>query len=927
MAWPRLRSLLAGLLRRRTVEHDMDAEIRSHIEARVDDLVGRGLDRVAAARQARLEFGSVERYREEIRAARGLQYVDEVRADLLCGLRGLRRAPGFAIAATLSLAVGIGVNTLVFSVLDAALLRPLNVPEPDRLVTIWNIPDATRPEQIGTSSIPRYFAIRDLAKSFESVAAYNGVACGVKTLGSGENGAPPERILGQTVSPSMFRTLAVPPMLGRTFAEDEDRVDQVAAVMVLSYRTWQRRFGGDPTVVGKTVSLDGQPTTVIGVMPEHFDLLGDDTEFFLPLCLTRAQVESRVGGNTIIARLKSGLSLEAAQDEIDAIGARLAASDPQRHRGIASRVEPLQRAHTRAIGGTMGQPFVDYAPVLLMLQGAVGFVLLIACANVAGLLLARAAVRRREIALRHAIGATSRRITRQLVTEAVPLAVIGGALGLLLARGGLALFIATAPPGFPRLDELRIDSRALAFTAATVVATAFLFAILPALQAARARGARRLGDADRTVTDGPMAQRSRSLLVMGQIALSLVLLVGAGLMIRSFAHALVNDLGADTSGVLTFEFRLAPRESYKQIGMYRGSGLFAISPVPAERFERVLDELQAMPGVTAVAGISSPPFGGTALAMPFRVDGRADAPATLDESGRPVLPTVEYRATTRGYFDAMKIPVRAGREFERGDTAASLYVAVINEAMARQHFPGQDPVGQYLRFDFLPDEPARQIVGVVGDTLTDSLQTRPVATVYVPHQQQTAQFVGPFVYSRIGMHFVVRTSGDPLALVPAVKRAVARIDPTTPVAAARTVEQALRDQVRNLRLYAMLLAVFGGAAVLLAVTGLYGVIAQAVADRKREIGIRMALGACVQDVMAMVGGYATRIIAPGLVIGLLGALALVRGLRSTLFNVTPTDPVTYAVVTLLLVVVAAIACLVPARRAAIVSPMVALKQD
>jgi putative ABC transport system permease protein len=924
--WARLRSIGSGLFRRGRIEDDLADEIRSHLQSRVQDLLARGVEPSAAERQARIEFGSIERYKEEVRGARGLRIVDELRADLLCGVRGLRRAPGFTAVASISLALGIGANTLVFSLVDSTLLRPLSLPEPDRLVTIWNVPDVTKPDRLGTNSIPRYFALRDMTRSFDSVAAHNGLACGIKNLGFEENGAAPERILGQTVSPSMFRTLGVQPFMGRAFTDAEDQVDQVAPVVVLTYATWQRRFGGDSAVLGQTIILDRLPTTVIGVMPESFDFFGDQVEFFVPLCITRVQVESRIGANTIIARLKPGVSIAQAQADVDAIGVRLATTDPQRHRGLGSLVEPLQRSRAR-LTGAVGQPSGDYGSSLLMLQGAVGFVLLIACANVAGLLLARTNNRQTEVALRQALGGSRWRITRQLVTETLPLAVFGAVLGVLLAWGGLALFVATAPPEFPRLNDVAIDLRALGFTALVVFLTAIVFAMVPAFQASRVRFTGALKQASRSATGGADRQRMRSLLVTGQIALALVLLIGAGLMIHSFVRVLGNDLGADPTNLLTFDFRLPARESYKQLGMYKGTGLFEVSPVPAERVERVLERLETLPGVVSVAAVNAPPLAGGSFQMQFRIEGRPEPPSAISVAGVPTLPTAEYFAVTRAFFDTMKIPLRAGRDFGRLDTDASPFVVIINETMARQFFPGEDPIGKHLRFDFIPDERPREIVGVVGDTLAGPFQARYASTVYVPHVQQTSRFAGPTVYTRIGMNFVLRTMGDPMLLLPAVKRAVAEIDRTTPVASARTVEQTLDSQVRNLRLYMLLLGVFGAVSAILAATGIYGVMAHAVAQRTREIGIRIALGARVQDVLMMVGRQATWLIGLGLAIGLSVAVAFSRVIEANLFEVTATDPLTYGAVSALLLLIATVACLVPARRASVVNPVVALKHE
>lgn len=920
----RLRSLVAGLLRRRRVEAEVADEIRFHIEARTAHLVAEGIEEAEARRRARLEFGSIERYKEEVRGARGLGLVDEMRADLRAGLRGLRRTPGFTLAAGLSLALGIGANTLVFSLLDSTLLRPLPLPEPDRLVTVWNLPDPSRPEQLGTSSIARFMALRDEARSFESVAAHNGLACGIKTLGFEENGVPPERVLGQTVSPSMFRTLGVAPMLGRTFTDDEDRVDEVARVLVLTHRMWQRRFGGDPAIVGKVITFDRLPTTIVGVLPASFDLFGDRVEFFAPLCLTRVQVESRVGGNTVIARLRRGVTMAQAQAEIDALIAQLAASDPARHGGLGARIEPLQRSQARLLGAA-GQPNGDYATPLLILQGAVGFVMLIACANVAGLLLARTAGRRAEVAVRTSLGASWGRVIRQLITETLPLAGLGALGGVALAWGGVALFRATAPPEFPRLDRVAIDLRTLAFTALIVLASAALFAVAPAIQASKVGLLGAVRSSSRGIAGGTGRRRARAVLVAAQVALALVLLTGAGLLITSFARVLHNELGGDPANVLTFDFRFPQRGFYQQLGMRNGTGLFSVSPVPAETTERVLERLESLPGLVSVAAANRPPFGGGTIMMPFHIEGRPLPPAAA--GGASGLPAADFVAVTRGFFDAMRIPLRGGRAFDARDTAAAPFVVIVSETVARQHFPNEDPIGKYLRFDFLPEEPLRQIVGVAGDTLAGPFQSRAEPTIYVPHLQQTGFFVGPQVVTRIAMTFVARTFGSPMAMLMPIKRAVAEIDHVTPVANAMTVEQTLDAQVRHLRLYTLLLAIFGAVSVVLAAIGIYGVMAHAVAERTAEIGIRMALGARVANVLGMILRQAAVVIGAGLAVGLAASVALGRLIESSLFQVTRADPASYVAASALLLLVAALACAVPTRRAVTVSPTTALKYE
>jgi putative ABC transport system permease protein len=921
-----LRSWLFGVFRRRRVEADLATEIEFHIETRAHDLIARGMSPAVARRTARIEFGSVERYKEEVRSARGLRFMDEAVSDLINGVRALRRAPGFTLAAGLSLALGIGANTLVFSLLDSTVLKPLALPEPDRLVAIWTV-GSDRPEELGTSSITRYTSWRDHARSFESVAAYNGIACGVKTLGFEQDGVAPERILGQTVSPSMFRTLGVQPMMGRVFTDAEDVVDQVAPVAVISHRMWQRRFLGDPAIVGKVFTLDRAKTTIIGVMPEGFEFFGRDREFFAPLCLTRAQVEGRAGGNSIIARLKPGVSIAQAQAELDSLSTRLAADDPRRHEGLAARVESLTRSGARTLNSS-GQPTGDYASSLTILQGAVALVLLIACANVAGLLLARGASRRTEVALRITLGAGRWRVARQILTEGLPLAILGATLGVATAWVGLKVFVAAAPADFPRLDQLALDIRVLGFTAIVVLTTAALSAIVPAVQASRVGMLAVSRESSRNTTGSVDRQRMRSLLVCGQIALALVLLVGAGLMIHSFVRVLQNELGADPTDVLTFDFRLPARDSFKAAGIYRGSGLFEVSPVPGETVERVRKRLQTMPGVQSVAAATAAPFStGIALAMPFAIEGRPVPPSVAAGARTGEQQTAEYTAVSPGYFNVMRIPVIRGRDFDDHDLADSPYVVIVSEAMARKYFPNEDPIGQYIRFDFVPNERPRQIVGIVGNMLLGPLQTASSPGVYVPHLQQGPTFAGPYVYMRIGMAFVLRTTGNPMALVPAVKRAVAEVDPTTPVAGARTVEQSLNDSVRHLRLYMLLLGAFGSVATLLAAIGIYGVMAYSVAERTREFGVRMALGARASNVLTMVLGHAARIVGAGVAIGLIVALLMSRVLQASLFEVTRTDPATYVSVSALLILIALIACVIPARRATSVNPIVALRQE
>ena len=910
-------------------DSELEDEIAAHLELEIRANVERGLTADAARAAALRRFGSRTLVLERVREGDPFFSVKTFGRDILFGLRSLRRNSGFATAATISLALGIGANTLIFGVLDSTLLRPLPFPNADRLVILWNIADRSRPDQLGTNSIPRYYAFRDQAHSFESVGAFNGLACGIRNLGFGQDGVPAERLIGQTLSPSMFRTLGVTPVLGRTFTEAEDQADSIAPVTLISHQAWQRRFAGDPGVLGKTLTLNRVPTSVIGVLPRDFDFFGPNVEFFAPLCLTRAQELSRVGANTIVARLKPGVSIAQAQAEVDGISARLEASDPARHEGIGTRVEPLQRASARTLSGAQTG---DYGSSLVILQGAVGFVLLIACANVAGLLLARAATRRAEVALRFSLGASRGRIVRQLVAESLPLAALGGMLGLLLSWAGLRAFIASAPPGFPRLEQISLNPRVLALTAAVTIMTAALVALVPALQVSKVGPADMLRDGGRSASGGASRQRTWLVLVTGQIALALVLLTGAGLMINSFARVIERDLGADPTNLLTFDFRWPwpVNDGVKALAeRYNGQSLWAVSAAPAMAFDRVHERLQTLPGVVSVAATSISPFESQTLTMPFFIEGRplTNSPGVRGEGRVVSQQTAAYSAVTPGFFATMRIPLPAGRDFDGHDTADQPFVAIINQTMARRYFPTEDPIGKRIRLDWVPEDPFREIVAVVGDVSSGPLQAQHEPAIYVPHAQQTARFAGPMVYMRIGMYFVLRTRGDPMRLIPSVKGAVAEVDHNIPVANARTIEQTLDSQIRHLRLYTLLLGIFGVTATVLAATGIYGVMAHSVAERTREIGIRMALGGRAADILKMLLGQATRIIAIGLLLGLAGALAMTRAIQSVLFEVSATDPATFATVSLLLLCIATLACLVPTRRATSVNPAVTLKGE
>ncbi len=790
--------------------------------------------------------------------------------DLIYGSRMLLKKPGFTIVAALSLALGIGANTVIFSLINTTLLRPLPFADSGKLVVIWTVPlkDRTQRNNVNISS---YYSLRDKTQSLESLGALTG---SIKNLGAEKDGAPAERITGWGFSPAVFQALGVKPALGRFYTEEEDQVDNWAPVIVITNRLWKRHFNSDPNVIGKVLTLDQKPVTVIGLLPEDFSFFGDEVDFICPLEINRTQSQSKQGFILVLGRIKKNGSMKQSQAEIDTIAAQLASGDPERNQGNGAQIQLLQEA---AYGYFRGP--------LLTLQGAVAFVLLIGCANVAGLLLARAASRRTEVAVRTALGAGRGRIVRQLITESFPLSLVGGILGMALSWGGLKLFVAAAPPGFPRLNELTLDMSVLGFTAVVVVLTAVIFGIVPAVQASRPDLVASLKESGRSGTDSVARQYLRSVLVTAQIALALILLIGAGLMINSFIRVQKNDLGADPRNLLTFDFRFAQTDAIKPYGRYRGLGLWDVSPVPALTFDRILDRVRAIPGVLSAAAVNRPPLSSGGIQMPFLIEGKPAPPpsASSDGGSQEQGQTANYFSISPNFFGTMKIPILKGRDFNAQDTASNTLVIIITQTMARRFFANEEPIGK--------------------------------------------RWMGPQWNDRAGMFFVLRTSGDPMTFVETAKRAVADVDLTRPASNFRTIEQNLNQQTQYLRLYILLLGIFGGIAATLAAIGIYGVMAYSVAERTREIGIRMALGAGSADVLKMVMRHALLMLGIGLTIGLAGSFAVTRLIKSGLYGVTATDPLTYVGISLLLIFVALTASFIPTRRAVRVDPTTALRYE
>jgi len=828
--------------------------------------------------------------------------------DIFYGFRVLMKKPGFAIVAALSLALGIGANTVIFTLIDTTLLRPLPYPDAGRLAMIWSVP-LDHPDQLNGVRAYNYLTFQQRAQSFE---AMGGVRTNVCNIGADQHGQPPERVDCENFTPSMFQALGVKPVLGRVLAEDENPVDVTARVLLISSRFWQRRFNGDRNVVGQTLRVDGLDKTIVGVMPPNFFVFDDQADFWTPLNWTRTEMQSTQYNVGLVARLKPGVSLKQAQAEMKALAAQQAASDPGRNKNWGAVVQPM----TESLYGQLRSP-------LLLLQGAVGIVLLIGCANVAGLLLARAASRRTEIAVRTAIGAGRWRIVRQLVIESLPLSLVGGLVGVALAWGGLRLFVAAAPPGFPRLNELSLDLPVLGFTAVVSLLTTALFGMAPAIQASNPDLVSSLKESGRSGTEGAARQHLRSALVALQIAMALVLLIGAGLMINSFMRIQNNSLGADPKNLLTFDFRFSRDEAIKPYGRYRNAGLWDINPQTSLTFQRVYERIQNLPGVISAAGAGTPPLAG-ALGMGFLIEGRPAPPP--DANGQPSQ-TASYIAVTPNYFATLRTPILDGREFNDRDTASAPFVVVINQTLAKRFWPGESALGKRLRMDYVPDEPLREVVGVAADIRMSRQQRQIQPAIYVPYLQQTPRWMGAGYSMRAGMFFVLRTKSNPMSLAASLRQAVAEVDPNKPVANIQTVEKNLDNQVQYVRLYVLLLGIFGGIAAGLAAIGIYSVMAYSVAERTREIGIRMALGAGAGDIFRLVAINASILLSIGLILGLAGSFALTRYLKSALYEVTATDPSTFIAVSVLLACVTAIACLAPTRRAVSVDPTVALRYE
>ncbi|NVJ06711.1 ABC transporter permease [Myxococcus sp. AM001] len=806
-----------------------------------------------------------------------MTFFDSLAADVRFALRTFRRSPGFVVAAVLCLALGIGANAVIFSVVHGVLLRPLPYAEPERLVSLVEV----RPQGYGGPvSWPTFWAWRQHSPAFEHMAAFTGG--GVTLLDS----EAPERLQALRGTADFFTVHGVPPLLGRTFASDEDLPGQ-APVAVLGERLWRARFGADPAVLGRSVSLDGLAHTVIGVMPASFDA---STDVWLPLVAPPdAAARTRSTVLTLRARLAPGMSLTSAEAQLKQVAANSASAQAESHRHRSARVIPLDESQTQS-----------WRAPLQVLLGAVALVLLIACTNVANLLLARAGIRRRELAVRLALGAGRARVVQQLLVESLLLALLGGALAALLARWGLDALLALAPERLPRRQDIALDGTAFLFLFGITSVSGLAFGLLPALQVSRLDLRGGLAAAGDGGTVPGFGRRLGASLVVVEIALSLVLLVGAGLLGRGFLHLLGTSSGLAPGQVLTLHLSI-PDDRF-----FNAGGLDA--ELPGRLLEPVLEAVRALPGVTAAGMTSVLPIQRAWNNARYQVEG-APLPAPGDD------PRAERRASSPGYFAAMGIPLRQGRDFTSLDAAPDQPgVVIVNEALARRHFPAGGALGQRLRIGATP----YTIVGVVGDVRQAGLEREPLAEFHVPHGRP---------WGDDSLVLVTRTSVPPETLLPAIREAIRRVDGTVPVYRALTMDQVISQSLAMRRLVLGLLGGFAFLAVLLAAYGLYGVVSLRVSQRTRELGVRMALGARPADVLRLVMGQGAGMTAVGLGVGLGAALALSQVLASQLHGVSARDPWTFGAVAALLAAVALLACWVPARRATRMDPLQALRKE
>jgi putative ABC transport system permease protein len=874
-------------------EAEIAEELSQHLEEEYEHALSCGASEEQAHQQVLEQLNTAEVLRRELRrvADRGsenpitlgrelkISIFADLLQDLRYGVRTMAKNPAFTSIAIVALALGIGANTAIFSVVNAVLLRPLPFKNPEQLVMVWeNAAHIGFPRN--TPSPANFLDWQKQAGAFTGMAAM--VDRSFNLTGVGE----PERLDGWRVSANLFELLRIPPLLGRTFVPDDDRPG--THVVLLSYSLWQRRFGSDPSVIGRALSLNGESYTVIGIMPRFVQLPGyiNRNDLWVPIAFPPEEAAQR--GNhflEVIARMKPGVTLKQAQAEMETIAARLAQQYPVYNTRTGAVVVPL---HEQVVG--------DIKPALLVLLGAVGFVLLIACANVANLLLARAAVRQKEIALRLALGASRSRLTRQLLTESVLLAVFGAALGLLLALGGIHVLKTFIPVTIWQVQTISIDARVLIFTALVAVVTGIAFGLAPAIHGSHLNLNDTLKEGGPDSGGGSKGNRVRGLLVIGEVAVSFVLLIGAGLLINSFFHLRNLDPGFRADHLLTMKVDLS---EVKYPDRERRAAFF----------DEVIRRVRALPGLQSAAVAGNLPLTYNGDSIMISVEGVPDPPPDQ-------RPDVIFRAIGPGYFGTMGIPIIRGRDFTDQDEGDTKDVVVISEKTAQHFWPGQDPIGKRLKPGLsTSDKPWREVIGIVKDVRQNNLIASPKMQMYFTYRQ---------LKDPAPNALVVRTSIEPMSLAASVRNAIWSVDKDQTVADIDTMDHIVAQAVARQRFSMLLLGAFAGVALLLASVGIYGVMSYSVAQRTREIGIRIALGARQADVLRLTVTQGVKLVGAGMMLGLAAAFVLTQVLESLLFGISSTDPITFVGISIVLFAVAMLASYIPALRATKVDPIIAL---
>jgi predicted permease len=863
--------------RREEFDRELEEEMKFHLEMKAQENLYSGMSPEEALYAARRQFGNQTILKETSRDMWSFNSLETLWQDLRYGARMLLKQPGFTLIAVLTLGLGIGANTAIFSIVNAVLLRPFPYKAPERLMIVQE-----RFSGGGgvTVSYPNFVDWRTQNTVFEAISAVRGNE-NFNFTGAGE----PERLQGRLVSAEFFSILGINPLLGRDFLTEDDRPGATPAV-ILNYGFWQRRFSADSSIIGKQLTLNNQSFTVIGVAPPDFQY-GVEADVTVPIGLQAERFKTRGAdpGIGVVARLKPNVSQQQAETELNLVAAQLEELYPKSNKGRRVLLTPLHESFV----GNVREP-------LLILLGAVGLVLLIACANVANLLLVRASTRRKEMAVRVALGASRAKLIRQLLTESLLLSVLGAVLGILLAFWGTSLIAAQLPEGIPRLQEARVDAPVLIFTLAVSLLTGLLFGLVPALQASRPNLTEGLKEGDRGSTG--QRQRLRNVLVVGEVALTLMLLVGAGLLIQSFRRVLQVDPGFKAQNLLTMQISVNNPDG-QQVANF---------------FEQLQENVRNLPGVKSVAVSNGVPFG-VANFPTFLIEGR---PETENK------PSGIRYTVSPDYFQTLGIELVKGRVFTTQDTRDSQPVVVINEVLAQLYFPDEEPLGKRLKL--FSDSPSAEIVGVVRHVEHYNLDgQRSVQSQFYNNFNQTSLQALPGGVRRINL--LTRTEVEPLTLAAAVRDQVKALNKDQAVFNVRTMEQIVAQSVAPRRFSMLLLTVFAIVALALASLGIYGMMSYAVTQRTREIGVRMALGAQSGNVLSLVIGQGIKLALAGVVLGLIASIALTRTIKNLLFGVSATDPLTFAAIALLLLLVALLACYIPARRATKVDPMIALRYE